>query len=151
MALPLGGLTLTLTPNLTLTLTVTLTLTRSSVALPLGGRLSERAARANAVAALLRPLYPRLVIYGCSFGGKAAHWATNPNPDPNPDPNLNPNLNPNPNPNQVAYWAAVTAPPGTYAQALIDSGGTMGPASAKTVGHHPIPNPGPNTNPSSNP
>ena len=101
------------------------------MALPLGGRLSERAARANAVAALLRPLYPRLVIYGCSVGGKAAHWATNPNPDPDPDPNLNPNLNPNPNPNQVAYWAAVTAPPGTYAQALIDSGGTMGPASAK--------------------
>ena len=51
---------------------------------------------------------------------------------------MNPNSNPNPNPNQVAYWAAVTAPPGTYAQALIDSGGTMGPASAKTVGHHPI-------------
>ena len=87
VALPLGGLTLTLTPNLTLTLTVTLTLTRSSVALPLGGRLSERTARANAVAALLRPLYPRLVIYGCSFGGKAAHWATNPNPNPDPDPN----------------------------------------------------------------
>ena len=74
------------------------------MALPLGGRLSERAAGINAVAALLRPRYPRLVIYGCSVGGKAA------------------------------YWAAVTAPPGTYAQALIDSGGTMGPASAKTVG-----------------
>ena len=61
------------------------------------------------------------------------------NPDPDPDPNLNPHLNPNPNPNQVAYWAAVTAPPGTYAQALIDSGGTMGPASAKTVWPSPYP------------
>ena len=76
----------------------------SHVAVPFHGRLSEHAARLNAVAALLRSDYEELAVHGCSVTGKAA------------------------------YLAAATAPPGTYAQALIDSGGTLGPSSVKVVG-----------------
>lgn len=76
----------------------------SHVAVPFRGRISEHAARLNAVAALLRDDYEKLVVYGCSVTAK------------------------------VAYLAAATAPPGTYSQALIDSGGALGPASVKVVG-----------------
>ena len=80
----------------------------SVIAIPFLGdeRVSDNAARVNAVAALLQrdAAYKLIHVYGCSVKGK------------------------------VAYWAAVTAPKGTYRQALIDSGGTLGPASAKLVG-----------------
>ncbi len=76
----------------------------SHVAVPFRGRISEHAARLNAVAALLRSDYEELVVYGCSMTAK------------------------------VAYLAAAMAPPGTYSQALIDSGGALGPASVKVVG-----------------
>ena len=69
-------------------------------------RVGDNAVRLNAIAALLRRdgAYEDVHVYGCSIGGK------------------------------IAFWAAVTAPAGTYSQALIDSGGTLGPASAKLVG-----------------
>jgi hypothetical protein len=66
--------------------------------------IGAAAARLNAVARALRPAYAHMIVYGCSVRGK------------------------------IAYWAAVTAPPGLYDRALIDSGGTMGGASAKVVG-----------------
>ena len=68
------------------------------------GRIIEHAARLNAVAALLRDDYEEISVYGCSMTAKAA------------------------------YLAAATARPGTYSQALIDSGGALGPASVKVVG-----------------
>lgn len=63
------------------------------------------AAEVNAIAALLRSSssFGQVHIYGCSVKGK------------------------------IAYWAAATAPQGTYNEVLIDSGGTMGPASVKVV------------------
>jgi hypothetical protein len=63
--------------------------------------IAREAAALNAVAALLRSSYAELAAYGCSVFGK------------------------------VVYWAAVTAPPSTYNEVYVDSGGTLGPASAR--------------------
>jgi pimeloyl-ACP methyl ester carboxylesterase len=70
-----------------------------------GGLIANEAAAANAVAAALQESLDRdVTIYGCSRSGK------------------------------VANWAAATIPGYAYTHVLIDSGGTLGLASARQVG-----------------
>ena len=71
----------------------------------LGGQIANEAAAANAVAAALQAHTGRdVAIYGCSRSGK------------------------------IGAWAAATKPPPVYTHALVDSGGTLGLASARQVG-----------------
>ena len=70
-----------------------------------GGLIANEAAAANAVAsALQESLNRNVALYGCSRSGK------------------------------VANWAAATIPGYIYSHVLIDSGGTLGLASARQVG-----------------
>jgi len=68
------------------------------------GMLAENAAVLMAIAKAVQGRYRRVVAYGCSVGGK------------------------------IAYWAIANLPPGVITDALIDSGGALGPASFKAVG-----------------
>lgn len=66
--------------------------------------MGNASALLNAVATLAKTQYQQIVAFGSSRVGK------------------------------VVYWAAAIAPPGLYDDVLIDSGGSLGPASAKLVG-----------------
>eukprot|EP00035_Acanthoeca_spectabilis_P025944 m.460587 g.460587 ORF g.460587 m.460587 type:complete len:501 (-) comp22072_c0_seq1:225-1727(-) len=68
------------------------------------GMLAENAAVLTAIAKAVRQNYTRVAAYGCSVGGK------------------------------VVYWSVATSLPNTITDALIDSGGALGPSSFKAVG-----------------
>ena len=70
-----------------------------------GGLIANEAAAANAVATVLQEFTGRdVALYGCSLSGK------------------------------VAAWAAATKAAPVYSHVLVDSGGTLGLASAREVG-----------------